>query len=148
METRRRALWVLAAAVVVGVAHQLLTGGTRADGQPRELGDLIAVVAILAVGALVVFVIIVPWAARSPERTGPIALVASLAGLLGLPVLLWSASAMLLGGTGAVLGSAGEDTGPRGVSRAATVLGWLAFAINAALLLWFVFSDFDPGIPG
>lgn len=139
-----RELLVVVTALALAVGSQLLTAGASPDGERRPWQDLLVVIAVLAVAAAVAFGVLAPIARRSATRAGAVSLVLAAVALLGLPVLLWSATTFLLGAA-AVLVAGHSSRGA--LPRAGQVLGGVAAVVNLVLLVIVVADDFRPAMP-
>lgn len=148
---RRQASLAVAATFVVALAHQFLTAGPNPrTGEGRPWSDVIAVTALLVVGAAIFFGVLLPLARKSSARAGVISVVTGVAALVGLPVLVWSGSSALLG-TAAVLTArqGGENPTRTGTTsaRVGIALGAAAIVINIGILAVLSVADFRPALP-
>ena len=110
-----RTSYVPIAVASVALAAALAAWGTFGEAEDRW-GSYLAVLAIIAIGALVVFAGIVPRV----EHAGPVGVVFSAAAVLSIAVF-WSGLPIVLAAGGAVLGW---------VARV-SVLGRIAIALSA-----------------
>ena len=110
------------ATLSVLVAAALAAWGTFGETGDQPWGDYLVVLAVIAVGALVVFAVVVPRA----ERAGAIGLVLSAFAVLTVAVF-WSGLPVVLGAGGLLLGWSSRDSFP---GRAAVALGALAIAAD------------------
>lgn len=83
-------------------------------------------VAIVAVVALAVFGLLVPWASRTPRRAGTSGLVLSLSALILSVMFFWTMAPVIFGSAGALLGHtarrANQSSGTRGAAATAAIL--------------------------
>lgn len=122
------------AVAAVGLATAFAALGTYGESGDHGASDLLIVLAIVAIGAVVVFGFIVPRG-LAREAAGASALVLSILGLLTVAVF-WTGLPPILAAGGLLLGWAGRnaDRG-RMMCRAAIAIGTLALAADVAIVV-------------
>ena len=125
------------AVAAVAVAGVMAAIGTYVEGNGNgnhSTGDFLAVCAIIAVGAAVVFGWVVPKMLDRASQGIP-ALVLAVLGLLTVAVF-WSGLPPILAAGGGLLAWAGRDAAHgRGLCRAALVIAVLAVVADVAVLI-------------
>jgi hypothetical protein len=100
---------------------------------PEQLSSLPIVVVVLLAVAAVLFLFVVPRAARS-DHPAVAGLICGIVGLLLVLPAFWSGLPIVLGAAGALLGRMGRTTG-RGLALAAIVTGTVAVVLDLLALL-------------
>lgn len=146
--TRIPALGTYATVLVLAVTSVLLTAGpSPRDGQARPWNDVFVVAGIVTVAAVLAFGVLLPMARSSARRAGALSVTTAVVALVGLPVLLWSGTSMLLGVAAVLLAGAAGDQNRSTAARAGRALGLLAVAVNATIMVVLVLADFRPALP-
>jgi hypothetical protein len=122
------------AVAAVGLATAFALLGTYGETGDHGVGDLLIVLAIVAIGAVAVFGFVVPRG-LGREAAGASALVLSILGLLTVAVF-WTGLPPIPAAGGILLGWAGRNAvRGRMMCRAAIAIGSLALAADVAIVL-------------
>jgi hypothetical protein len=113
------------AAASTATAAALAAWGTFGEHGDQPWGEYLAVLGIIAVGALAVFA----WVVPRMEHTAGTGLVLSSLGVLAIAVF-WSGLPVVLGAGGALLGWASRE---RVLGKAAVALGVLAIVADVVV---------------
>jgi hypothetical protein len=113
--------------------------GAYGDPHPKanQEGAVPFLVGVDVVLTGLIFVLLVPWAARRPGRAAGWGLALSLVALVTMLFTFWSGINVIIAAAGAVLGLLARRTatGSTGTATAATVIGVISAVASTALLV-------------
>jgi uncharacterized membrane protein YhaH (DUF805 family) len=131
----RRPQFLAAAATIIGAAVTAVYG---AYGDPHPSAEqehtVPVVIGAAVVIALLVFGLLVPWAARTGKRAAGWGLGLAIVAVILIPATFWS-GVPLIAAAAAVLGVAGRRLGGGGLARAAIVVAVIAMIGSTALVV-------------
>jgi hypothetical protein len=132
----RRPQILAAAATIVGAAVSAIYG---AYGDPHPSAEqqhsVPVVIGAAAVIALLVFGLLVPWAARTSKRAAGWGMGLAVVAVILVPVTFWSGVPLIAAAAAAVLGTMARRLGGGGLARAAVVIGIVTMVGSTALLV-------------
>ena len=132
----RRPQFLAAAATIIGAAVTAVYG---AYGDPHPSAEqehtVPVVIGAAVVIALLVFGLLVPWAARTGKRAAGWGLGLAIVAVILIPATFWSGVPLIAAAAAAVLGVAGRRLGGGGLARAAIVVAVIAMVGSTALVV-------------
>ena len=128
---------VLAAAATIVAAAVSAIYGAYGDPHPsaEQQHSVPVVIGAAVVIALLVFGLLVPWAARTSNRAAGWGLGLAIVAVILIPVTFWSGAPLIAAGAAVVLGTTARRLGGGGLARAAVVAGILTMVGSTALLV-------------
>ena len=137
LEIRTRRPQVLAAAATITGAAVSAIYGAYGDPHPsaEQQHSVPVVIGAAVVIALLVFGLLVPWAARTSKRAAGWGMGLAIVAVILIPVTFWSGVPLIAGGAAAVLGTAARRLGGGGLARAVVVIGIITMVGSTALLV-------------